>query len=909
MNCHSLRAVVLSTLAGSLALTACGGGGGGGGTRPPVDPVQSSFRVTPAFGQSADGVGAVQLAIVLADAAGNPLPGRRVQFETTGFANALTQPANTNGGGATQGTLRTTVGEKKSITAIVDPGPDEVRFGPVTAEFLRLLPNWRFVRTTGSDANDGRSPLRAWATLGHALAQLAPGEVLFVGAGTYPETLLITTVATADAPLEIRGDVRGEFTGDVGEVLIDAGGAAAGIVLSGAQHITLRALSVRGSDNGAGHGGGIWASGASDCAILDCSIYENRRGIELDGTTRLWLEANRVSANLGDGLRIASTNGTRVRGNVVYANGGDGIELNPPSSDLGIEFNTLYRNAGDQIREVVSGSTGVVGNNVLAEGTGRGLGFATSSALGSSSNLTWLQSGNTPASTFTADPMLADPAGADGILGGIGTADDDFRVDPLSPTLDVGTAEARAVPLQLAGSLSTLATRSDDRLDGEDPDLPQSNLGFHVPLALDGFTSLEPEGARAAYALAGDARIRTRAWRRASDDWATALRTQTLGTEVRWLVHRVSSGPAPEEIMAAQLDTGNGATIVVRTWDARRWSDATPAVLTSAISAANAGERGFDVEHEALSGQVLLVHVDGAQNVVSRTLTAGQWSAPETVFTPALNTGTVLWTELVPRPGTDEIALVALDDAQRLTAALWDGTQWTRPILLATMVNELRAFQAFDAAWEGQSGDLLVAWGYSQFAEETRYATLTRATDTWTTGQFVSTDALGKSLKLASDPTSDRIVAVFGEGTSDDDVGVSVWTGTLWNNTAEMTLTGIAQSRAMEVGWLGTSGLAFAVYRDQAQTGAFQWARLNSGGWRKMSEVFLPGVGKLVQAEARLVPGTSRVSMLMLDDAGALWAIEHDGTGWILKNGGAPLATGLDPANPGRAFDLDLRSL
>jgi hypothetical protein len=288
-------------------------------------------------------------------------------------------------------------------------------------------------------------------------------------------------------------------------------------------------------------------------------------------------------------------------------------------------------------------------------------------------------------------------------------------------------------------------------------------------------------------------------------------------------------------------------------------------------------------------------------------LDEGVWSTASAVFAPALNTGTVLWTELVPRPGSDELALVALDDQQRLAAAVWDGAQWTRPIVLATQVNSLRDFKAFDAAWESLSGDLLVAWGYSPFVEETRYATLTRATDTWTTGQFVSTDALGKFLALASDPTSDRIIGVFGEGTSDDDVGVSVWGGASWHDTFEPTLTGLSQSRAMEVGWLGTSGLGFAVYRDQAQTGAFQWMLLNGGGWRRQPEVFLPGVGKLVRAEARIVPGTSTVMLMMLDDAGKLWEVEHHGQAWQLGNGGAPLATGLDATNPGRAFDFDLR--
>ena len=44
-----------------------------------------------------------------------------------------------------------------------------------------------------------------------------------------------------------------------------------------------------------------------------------------------------------------------------------------------------------------------------------------------------------------ADPVLADPAGADGILGGVGAADDDFRVAFGSPTLDASAREARVL--------------------------------------------------------------------------------------------------------------------------------------------------------------------------------------------------------------------------------------------------------------------------------------------------------------------------------------------------------------------------------------------------------------------------------------------------------------------------------
>ncbi|HEX6882365.1 MAG TPA: right-handed parallel beta-helix repeat-containing protein [Planctomycetota bacterium] len=867
----------------------------------------SSFTATPTFGTSADGLAAAELRLVLADASGVALPGRRVRLETTGFANSVTQPPLTSAAGATLGTLRTTVGEKKRVTAVVDPGPNETRLGPVTVEFLRILPSWRFVRTSGSDANDGRTPLTAWSTLGFALSQMAAGETLFVGAGTYAEALLITTMATAEAPLVVRGDVTGEFTGDAGEVLIDAGASAAAIQLQDAAYVTLRGLALRGAVPGAGLGGGILAVGTMECAILDCRVYENGRGIELWNTSGTWLEGNRVSANTGDGLRLTNADGTRIVANLIYANTGDGIELGTNTTGLTIELNTLYRNQGDQIREATTGNAGVIANNVLSEGTGRGLGLAAGSGLGTNSNLTWLQTGNTPAATYSADPLFADPMGADGILGGIGAMDDDFRVLALSPTLDTGMGLARQAMLRLAPAMDVLGTRTDDRLDGETPDAATLNLGFHYGTTTDAFESLAPLGGRFAFAQPGRARMQTRALDADTDAWQAPRTTQTLGTDVRWLVQRVSTGPKPEEILAAQLDTGAGARLVVRTWDARRWSDDAPAVLSFAIAAANADERGFDVEYEAVTGNALLVRVDGAQNVLWQRLVEGAWSPSQPVFAPALATGTVLWTELVARPGTNEVALVALDDAQRLFAAIWNGTQWTRPLLLATQVNSLRDFRAFDVAWESLSGDLLVAWGYSQFAEETRFATLTRATDTWTTGQFVSTDALGKFLRLASDPVTDKIVAVFGEGTSDDDVGVSVWNGTNWFHTAEMTLTGIAQSSAMEVGWLGTSGLGFVIYRDQAQTGAFQWAYFNSGGWRRQPEVFLPGVGRMVRAEARRVPGTERVLVALLDETGSVWAVEHDGSAWVLANGGEPLATDLDPANAGRAFDFDLR--
>jgi len=902
----SFRAIGLSALSGSLLLGACGGGGGGGGgAPPPVDPLQSSLTVNPPFGAASDGLTQVDVVAVVADAAGNPLAGRTVVLEVTGLANTVQQPGQTNAAGTAQGKLSTAVGEKKSIVAVVDPGPNEIRLGPVTSEFLRILPSWRFVRATGNDAADGRSPLTAWRTLAFALTQVTPGQELFVGAGTYAETLTIATAATAEAPLRIRGDRAGEFTGDPGEILIDAGGATAGVTLQGASFVFLRGLTIRGADGGPAAGAGLRATAAQDCAVLDCRLFENEAGIELVNCQRMTLEENRVSANLGDGLRFSGTTGVRALQNLVYENGGDGIELVTPSTALELASNTLFRNDGVQLRESVAGGTGTIVDNVLSEGTGMGFSLAGGTNLVPAKNLAWLQAGNNPSPALVADPLFLDPFGPDGILGGIGAEDDDFRLDLASPALDAGLGDAHERTLFLRGALSAATSRDDGVADGSDPDADLANLGFHYPIALDLFSSLAPQGGRAAFAMAGDVRVRTRAWSRTNGGWGLGLRTQAMNSELRWLVQRVAPDEQPAEILAGLATTAAGTQLFVRTWDGRRWSDDVPAITSTAIPLANADERGFDVEFETQSGDAVLAFADGATNVRFQTWTDGAWSAPAPVFAPALATGTILWVELVPKPGTDTVALVALDDQQKLIASIWDGTQWTLPLLLATQVNALHDWKAFDAAWEGVTGDLLVAWGYSAFIEETRYATLIG--NTWVTGQHNSTDALGLTVKLAADPTTNRVAAIFGEGDSDDDVGVAVWDGAHWTNTAEFSLTGQPQSRAMDVGWFGDTGRAFAIYRDQDLTGAFQWAVFNPAGWKRQGEVTFAGVGKIVQAETRVLPGDDRVLMLLLDEAGKLFAFEYDGTAWLLRNNSKPLATGLDVANKGRAFDLDLR--
>lgn len=87
----------------------------------------------------------------------------------------------------------------------------------------------RFVATTGSDAaNDCTNPASPCATIAFAIAQAAPGEVVTVGAGTFPGSLSVTK------PLTLRGaqagiPVASRTAGSAGETILDARGLASAI--------------------------------------------------------------------------------------------------------------------------------------------------------------------------------------------------------------------------------------------------------------------------------------------------------------------------------------------------------------------------------------------------------------------------------------------------------------------------------------------------------------------------------------------------------------------------------------------------------------------------------------------------------------------------------------------------------
>ncbi len=157
----------------------------------PASGERSLLTVAPASGVIADGRSRARVEVALADAYGNPVPGRPVSLQVSGSGNAVVQEAAaTDAAGRLEATLTSSVAGVKTITAIVDPGPNQVVLPAVArATFVPGPPAQEACTITARPdralAADGRQAFVVEVTLRDALGNPIPGlrvELLAEGA-------------------------------------------------------------------------------------------------------------------------------------------------------------------------------------------------------------------------------------------------------------------------------------------------------------------------------------------------------------------------------------------------------------------------------------------------------------------------------------------------------------------------------------------------------------------------------------------------------------------------------------------------------------------------------------------------------------------------------------------------------
>ena len=268
-----------------------------------------------------------------------------------------------------------------------------------------------YVSPKGNDAEDGRSVTTAWATLGHALEQLSPGQTLYVLNGRYHQPrcewcgahFRLAKSGRADAWIRVLA-----YPGHQPEIYADQG---TGIELVGS-YLELSGFRIRGEgfspDNNFGYGimyeaghhismtnnvvsgfplAGIAGNSSSGVTIAYNTVYENSfwnpgagSGISIHVPVNYGIPPgpdgyhDRVVGNIvfgnenrvptpdfappgmvsdGNGIIVDETLNTSYEGrilvmnNVAVNNGGKGIQVHK-SAHVDVINNTMYRNGFTQ---------------------------------------------------------------------------------------------------------------------------------------------------------------------------------------------------------------------------------------------------------------------------------------------------------------------------------------------------------------------------------------------------------------------------------------------------------------------------------------------------------------------------------------------------------------------------------
>ncbi len=385
-----------------------------------------------------------------------------------------------------------------------------------------------YVSTTGSDNGSG-TQTSPWATINHALeASLKPGDTIMVAPGTYNEAININTGGSAAGNITLESTVPGGAlirppAGSFNAVSINAnyvtidgfdvkGGSGAGIAGTGVAHVSV--LNNIAHDSGQSgisfvHSdfetieGNTTYNNASTGYYSGISVWENQN-VTGDTTTtgyRTIIANNTSYDNVtkagahsdGNGIIIDDFQSTQnsslpaynyptlVQGNLVYGNGGKGIQVYD-SDNVTVANNTAYHNNQDTAntgtwRGEISNSGGnnntFVNNIAVADPTvnPNNTAISNTSDNGANKNVVWADNitynGSSGQASVNNDGGNSVPTVANGNMLGVDPkfvqSGVDFHLQGSSPALNAGAsgyglATSGAVNIGAEGVSGTTST-------------------------------------------------------------------------------------------------------------------------------------------------------------------------------------------------------------------------------------------------------------------------------------------------------------------------------------------------------------------------------------------------------------------------------------------------------------------
>ena len=286
------------------------------------------------------------------------------------------------------------------------------------------------------------------------------------------------------------------------------------------------------------------------------------------------------------------------------------------------------------------------------------------------------------------------------------------------------------------------------------------------------------------------------------------------------------AAPTRNERIAAYVTTG-GQLYVIR-WNGTAWSNE----WNVAVGGDGVNGRRFDVAYEDVTGDAVVVYSNNTSG--SNELRYRVWNGSTWTLATSLDSARLAqipaWIKLLPRPGSDEIALTVADrgsttaNRAALTTLVWSGSAWgnepgsahSTSVYSTGSTSPAQSIQneLFDMAWEASTGYLMVVWTQASTAGQ-YYRRWSGATRAWGSPTSFGGTARVPPLQMfaAGDPGSANIVAGWNQSGSAS-VYSTVWTGSAWSSVTTLGTNGTTPAvdkRSVTARWLATGGVSYPV--------------------------------------------------------------------------------------------------
>lgn len=157
--------------------------------------------------------------------------------------------------------------------------------------------------------------------------------------------------------------------------------------------------------------------------------------------------------------------------------------------------------------------------------------------------------------------------------------------------------------------------------------------------------------------------------------WSSAASASGTNGELRHMVLKTS----PKRDEAALVTLGNNGRVEAQIWDGTTGSWSGAQLLNTLNSSTGSRDtqslyRGFDIEYENSSGDLIVVTGDGTADPNYHVWNGTSWTGPTNIDIPT--TGIPGYIELASKPGSDELAMILIDANVDVYGMRWTGSAW-----------------------------------------------------------------------------------------------------------------------------------------------------------------------------------------------------------------------------------------